>query len=446
MTDAPINPVIVDASAVSKSAVRSYERDTNRIRVTNAAWVQSRDLSDTFGFDLVGRNYDRDTSDTTTADDGVSCIVDIVGTRFKLTTMPTVASRIKLTAARSVTIGAGQDFTTMQAGWNDHVSNYDTAGFTTTFKLIDATHTAALLVSVGWVGGGQVVFDRLPTNAGLTNQSTVTITNGVNNGVAWVAHGLTAGKKVYFIPALASGAPGTMPTGLTAGQTYFVIAAGLTANSFRVSATLAGAAVDTTGSAGTGTITAYLAPNVQLSITGTAFDIEAPLPAPITVQNMAITASSVALKMNAQGTLKFKNIVFGAGVTHIESLVPGGTVELIGSYVIAGSASGMHLYAIGGFITTSNFPIPIVGSPAFGTGNPTAYAFAYAEDLGLITVSTAWNTPYMPVADPNHGATGPRLHIGAASKIGTNGQAGLFATETYFPGNSVGTVSTGTLG
>lgn len=83
MTDAPINAVIVDASAVEKSSFRSYAKDRSRLRVANVAEVNGADYSDLFGIDLGGFHYDKDTSDTTTADDaGITCIVDNVGTRF----------------------------------------------------------------------------------------------------------------------------------------------------------------------------------------------------------------------------------------------------------------------------------------------------------------------------------------------------------------------------
>ncbi len=56
------------------------------------------------------------------------------------------------------------------------------------------------------------------------------------------AHGLAAGDKVTFTTT------GALPTGLTAGTTYFVISAGLAADAFEVSATDGGSAVITTGS------------------------------------------------------------------------------------------------------------------------------------------------------------------------------------------------------
>jgi hypothetical protein len=64
-------------------------------------------------------------------------------------------------------------------------------------------------------------------------------------------HGLSIGDTVTFSTT------GALPTGLTAGTTYYVISGGLTANAFEVSATLGGSAVNTTGSqSGTHTVTA----------------------------------------------------------------------------------------------------------------------------------------------------------------------------------------------
>jgi len=61
------------------------------------------------------------------------------------------------------------------------------------------------------------------------------------------AHSLVASDQVTF-----SATDGTLPTGVTAGTTYYVIASGLTATAFKVSATEGGPSIDVTGSA-TGT-------------------------------------------------------------------------------------------------------------------------------------------------------------------------------------------------
>lgn len=94
---------------------------------------------------------------------------------------------------------------------------------------------------------------KVEYGASCTPQSTVTITNGSDADITWTAHGLVAGQPVIFSTT------GSLPTGLTAGTVYYVIATGLTANTFKVSATKGGSAI-TTSSAGSGTHTADAPP------------------------------------------------------------------------------------------------------------------------------------------------------------------------------------------
>lgn len=77
------------------------------------------------------------------------------------------------------------------------------------------------------------------------HELTVTITNAAPGVVTWTAHGLVAGKPVFFRTT------GTLPTGFSPNVAYYVIAAGLTANTFQLSATVGGAAINTS-SAGSG--------------------------------------------------------------------------------------------------------------------------------------------------------------------------------------------------
>lgn len=69
----------------------------------------------------------------------------------------------------------------------------------------------------------------------------VTVTIASPAVVTLTAHGLKAGSKVSFT------SDGALPTGITAGTTYYVIATGLTANAFQFSETEGGSAVNTSG-------------------------------------------------------------------------------------------------------------------------------------------------------------------------------------------------------
>lgn len=73
------------------------------------------------------------------------------------------------------------------------------------------------------------------------SRGTVTVTIATPAVFSFTAHGLQAGDQVIFQTT------GALPTGLTAGTTYFVLTAGLTASAFEVSTTAGGAAVNTSG-------------------------------------------------------------------------------------------------------------------------------------------------------------------------------------------------------
>ncbi len=75
-----------------------------------------------------------------------------------------------------------------------------------------------------------------------TNLGAFTVTIASPAVLTLASHGLTANDSVQFTT------DGALPTGLLPSTTYYVIAAGLTSSEFRVSATYAGTAVNTTGS------------------------------------------------------------------------------------------------------------------------------------------------------------------------------------------------------
>lgn len=83
--------------------------------------------------------------------------------------------------------------------------------------------------------------------------ATVTISIAAPGVVTWAAHGLVANTPVVFTTT------GALPTGLTAGTTYYVSATGLTSGAFSVAATAGGSAITTTGTQ-SGVQTATTAP------------------------------------------------------------------------------------------------------------------------------------------------------------------------------------------
>lgn len=90
--------------------------------------------------------------------------------------------------------------------------------------------------------------------AALVKSATITVTIATPGVVTWTGHGLVANDAVKFKTS------GALPTGITAGTTYYVRSTGLTANTFQISATAGGSAINTTGSQ-SGTHTGINAPH-----------------------------------------------------------------------------------------------------------------------------------------------------------------------------------------
>lgn len=100
-------------------------------------------------------------------------------------------------------------------------------------------------ITVGWWGQWSAVsagtfYGMLPLGAGTLRPASVETSTDVSNADIYSnAHGYVLDNRVVFW--------GTLPTGLTVGTIYWVIATGLAANSFRVSTTQGGAAVTLSG-------------------------------------------------------------------------------------------------------------------------------------------------------------------------------------------------------
>lgn len=94
--------------------------------------------------------------------------------------------------------------------------------------------------------------------------ATVTISIASPAVVSWTAHGHSIGDSLTFTTT------GALPTGITAGTVYYIITAGFGANSFEISATSGGSAVNTSGTqSGVHTAT----PNVSFALPTKYVDI-----------------------------------------------------------------------------------------------------------------------------------------------------------------------------
>lgn len=86
MAENPIDLVLVDGVPVSKASARGFEKLRGRQRVADANEIRNTKFSGQFGglYRADAKTFwDIDTEDTTTADDGINCVIDADGNRWK---------------------------------------------------------------------------------------------------------------------------------------------------------------------------------------------------------------------------------------------------------------------------------------------------------------------------------------------------------------------------
>ena len=158
--------------------------------------------------------------------------------------------------------------------------------------------------------------------------------------VNYLGHELVAGDIVKFTTT------GTLPSPLTAGTAYYVLAIGLTASTFRVATTPGGTAINTT-TMGAGTHRVQL-PNVLAN--GTPVQFEMYLPAE------AITMKQTYYVVNATSeTFQISNTLEGSAVTWasnpVNAVYCGSYVvymeNIIGKYIMRGVRVGTNLELYG---------------------------------------------------------------------------------------------------
>jgi hypothetical protein len=105
---------------------------------------------------------------------------------------------------------------------------------------VPATTVRAVAVYDALTAGTQKVW--LPAGSSARIAISVDAAGVTNNDIFSEAHGLVSTNSVIFWDTYNAG----LPAGLVEDTEYFVIATGITADTFRVSATLGGAAIDLT--------------------------------------------------------------------------------------------------------------------------------------------------------------------------------------------------------
>lgn len=126
--------------------------------------------------------------------------------------------------------------------WNSAATGSKAIAAAQTFDIPAGTTVRAVATYDASTAGTQKAWSPAGASARVSI-STPDSTAVTNNDVFSEAHGLVAGNSVLFWDDFNAG----LPNGLAEDTEYFVIATGLATDSFRVSATLGGSAVDITG-------------------------------------------------------------------------------------------------------------------------------------------------------------------------------------------------------
>lgn len=127
----------------------------------------------------------------------------------------------------------------LDVAWAVSVTSGTPSGGLDQGSIANATYHVHLIKRVD-TGVVDAIFS-LSHDTSATATMTIATPAVVTMGVAGAGHGLVAGSPIKFSTT------GALPTGVTAGTQYYVIAAGLTETAFEFSTSNAGAAVNTTG-------------------------------------------------------------------------------------------------------------------------------------------------------------------------------------------------------
>lgn len=217
-------------------------------------------------------------------------------------------------------------------------------------------------------------------------------------------HGLGIGDAVTF-----SGA--SLPSGVTAGTAYYVIASGLTANDFRVSTVPSGTTIDVTSAGGSGT-----AKTGQRIITTGAQIYNEPVTVSVASPGLILRGGSIEFAGTVNANSSSSN--------RLLTLTSGGAKTLGG--VIGGTAQFGTLTASGG------------GSVAINSSDITTVTQTYVDNvtIGATTELTATSVTFSGTIDADEAANSRGLTITASGAttisgvVGASKQLGALTTDS----------------
>lgn len=299
------------------------------------------------------------------------------GTKFVVDTSPTLVTPILGVAAGTsmalggATIGSNALAVTGQSSFGGSLVTGTVAAFThgaaangtpvaqtVGFENASGTNVAAAAtatmfgpLSTGTGAAGTVVFAS--GFAGITGGATATFTSASPTVVTVTAHGYVPGQVLQF-----SNAGGALPTGITAATNYYVLATALAVNTFEISLTAGGAAVNTS-STGSGTQTS----TPQTTVQNPASTVLTLGPSGLS-GSQAISALSLAQTWNTNSNItgilaNFTNIASGASSKLIDLQVGGASKFSVDK---AGAMNTASSFTAGSFVSATAYAFGASGS------------------------------------------------------------------------------------
>lgn len=264
----------------------------------------------------------------------------------------------------------------------------------------------------------------------LQNKATCTITEANPGVITRTAHGFAAGRPVKFSSS------GYLPHNIVPGTTYYVIATGLTSNSFQISATVGGAAINTTAMTntfvnGNSTITSSATHNLKVG------------------QIIRYAGTSV---VNIANATDYYVLSVPTGSTYTISATNGGTAITPGAVTTQGTfvANGTQYVATAGSLPTGVTEGQIYYVISAGL---TANAFEFSATVGGAAINTSGSVTGSPVYslttgnDANDGSAATRsgawLSIQKASDVvSTLDQGGIYSVTVQLADCTYGSDTT----